>query len=48
MAALEKAFPGAARRLAAEAGLEAEMFCIVSGLKLPEPDDKQNSLSAAC
>ncbi|SSC72775.1 unnamed protein product [Ciceribacter sp. T2.26MG-112.2] len=38
MAALEKAFPGSVRRLAAEAGLEAEMFCIVSGVKLPEPE----------
>jgi Zn-dependent peptidase ImmA (M78 family)/DNA-binding XRE family transcriptional regulator len=43
MAALDRAFPGAVRRLAAEAGLEAEMFCSVSGLKLPEPTTVHNS-----
>ncbi|WP_246728044.1 helix-turn-helix domain-containing protein [Rhizobium leguminosarum] len=43
MAALEKAFPGAVRRLAAEAGLDAEMFCNVSGLKLPETATSQKS-----
>ncbi|MBY3334586.1 ImmA/IrrE family metallo-endopeptidase [Rhizobium laguerreae] len=37
MTALEQAFPGAVRRLAAEAGLEADMFSNVSGLMLPAP-----------
>lgn len=37
MAALEKAYPGAVRRLAAEAGLDEAMFLNVSGLHLPEP-----------
>ncbi|CAN5500748.1 XRE family transcriptional regulator [soil metagenome] len=35
MNALERAFPGAVRRIAAEAGLEGPMFSSVSGLDLP-------------
>lgn len=36
MHALETAFPGALRRVAADAGLNSEMFRVVSGLNLPE------------
>ncbi|WP_234893634.1 helix-turn-helix domain-containing protein [Agrobacterium vitis] len=43
MAALERAYPGAVRRLVAEAGLEANMFCNLSGLKLPEPTGAESS-----
>jgi Zn-dependent peptidase ImmA (M78 family) len=38
MMALESAHPGATRRIAAEAGLEDEMFCSVAGLHLPPSD----------
>jgi len=36
MTALEQACPGAVRRIAADAGLEDDMFESVSGLSLPE------------
>lgn len=36
MAMLEQAYPGAVRRIAADAGLEDDMFESVSGLSLPE------------
>lgn len=35
--ALEEAFPGSVQRIAAEAGLEADMFANVAGLELPAP-----------
>lgn len=35
MSALEDAFPGSVQRIAAEAGLEAEMFASVAGIELP-------------
>jgi len=35
--ALDDAFPGAVQRLAAEVGLETDMFANVAGLKLPSP-----------
>lgn len=35
--ALENAYPGAARRLAVETGLEADIFLKISGLDLPSP-----------
>jgi Zn-dependent peptidase ImmA (M78 family) len=37
MRALEEAFPGSVQRIAAEAGLEADMFANVAGLELPLP-----------
>lgn len=37
MRALEKAFPGSVRRIAAEVGLEDDMFKSVAGLDLPPP-----------
>lgn len=37
MHTLEEAFPGSVQRIAAEAGLEADMFANVAGLELPPP-----------